>query len=94
MITKTFICDCCKKSVGEAELVNLTILADILKNADGRRTGTVVNKDVCADCLNKKGVLSEVPEGQKFNDVLAKNQKTLEDKILDFLADLGVMFEQ
>jgi len=94
MITKTYICDICKKSVGESELVNLSIRADILKNSDGRRTYATVSKDVCTECLEKKGVLTTVPEGQKFNDVLEKNHKSLKDKILDFLSDLGVMFEQ
>jgi hypothetical protein len=94
MITKTFICDSCKKSVGETELTTLSISLKVCKNSNGYATTISANKDICKDCLEKKGILVTVPENQKPDEVIAKNQKCLEDKIADFLADLGVVFEQ
>ena len=94
MITKTFICDLCKKSVGESELTTLSISLDMTPSANGYRKTIRASKDVCKECLEKKGVLVTVPDDEKHEDVYAKNQKSIEDKIVDFLADLGVAFGQ
>jgi hypothetical protein len=94
MITKTYICDSCKKSVGETELTTLSISLKVLTSPNGYTKTLTASKDVCRECLEKKGVLVTLPEGQKEEEVYAKSKKCLEDKIADFLADLGVVFEQ
>lgn len=52
-----------------------------------------VNKDICKECLNKFGLLTEMPE-QDRDEALKKNDKTLESKFINLLSDLGVMFEE
>ena len=94
MKTTTYICDLCKKSVGEAELTTLSVSMKMQRSPSGYASTITVNKDVCKDCLEKKGILVIVPEGKKHDDVVAKNEKTLEDKLIDILEDLGVAFEE
>lgn len=93
MITKTFICDMCKKSVGETELTQLSISMKMFKATSGYANILTANKDICKDCLEKKGILTYLPEGQKHEDIATKNQKALSDKLIDILEDLGVVFE-
>jgi hypothetical protein len=64
------------------------------RSPSGYAATVTANKDVCKDCLEKKGILVTVPEGQKHEEVVAKNQKTLEDKLVGILEELGVVFEQ
>lgn len=92
MITKTFICDICKKSVGESELKTLSISMKGVIAPNGYTTTQSASKDVCRGCLEEKGILSSLPDGQKYEDVSAKNQKSLADKLIDILEDLGVSF--
>jgi len=92
MITKTFICDVCKKSVGEPELKTLSVLMKGIVSPSGYTSNQSASKDVCKECLEKRGILSLAPDGQKLDDVYAKNQKTLADKLIDILEDLGVAF--
>lgn len=94
MITKTFICDVCKKSVGETELKSLSISMKGVIAPNGYASTQTVSKDICKECLEKKGILSSVPDGQKYEDVNAKNNKSLEDKLMDILEDLGVAFAE
>lgn len=94
MITKTFICDVCKKSVGEAELFEISTSLTVPKQERGySKTLTMCKKDVCRDCLEKKGIITS-GYGIKDEHELAeaKNQKTLESKLIDILEDLGVAF--
>jgi hypothetical protein len=47
--------------------------------------------DVCPECLKKKGFIVEAkPEATEQAEM--QNKKTLEDKIYDFLSDMGVAF--
>jgi hypothetical protein len=94
MKTTTYICDTCKKSVGESELTTLSISMKMSKSPSGYAATVTANKDVCKACLEKKGILVTVPEDQKHEDAVSKNQRTLEDKLVDILEELGVIFEQ
>jgi hypothetical protein len=94
MKTTTYICDTCKKSVGETELTTLSISMKMSKSPSGYAATVTANKDVCKDCLEKKGILVTVPEGQKHEEAVAKNQKTLESKLVEILEDLGVQFQE
>ena len=54
-----------------------------------------ISIDVCPDCLKKKGFVVEQKETEQENDQTAmQNKTTLEDKIYDFLRDMGVLFEE
>jgi len=93
MITKTFICDLCKKSVGESELyplsVNLTVPKQ--KNTYSAKLASC-NKDVCRECLGKRGLVTDAIENGEKKEEFQQNQKTFESKFIDFLEDIGVAF--
>jgi len=94
MITQTFICDECKKSVGETELYSIDISISH-KDAGpyNTRRVTSIKKDVCKGCLEKRGLIVEKPaNGDETAKAEANNKKTLEAKFIDFLEDLGVAF--
>ena len=95
MITKTFICDLCKKSVGETELFGIEVNINVPgKSGYGGRYVTQ-KKEVCKECLEKKGIVTEAT-GDRAKDQQngTANQKTLEQKMIDILEDLGVQFTE
>jgi|GEM_PF-1135952 len=96
MITKTFICDMCKKSVGESELFQVSTSLTIPKQSNTySRTLASSTKDICKDCLKAKGIVTEKSDDDKKNDAISQNnQKTFESKVLDLLEDLGVAFTE
>lgn len=94
MITKTYICDKCNKSVGEEDLCTVEITIKSPRPASYNNKITRIEKHICKNCLTDKGIRVELPEGQKKEDLDKKNETCLEDKILDFLQDLGVVFEE
>ncbi|MHB8124690.1 MAG: hypothetical protein ACYDEJ_03440 [Desulfitobacteriaceae bacterium] len=94
MKTTTYICDVCKKSVGEAELCQVESSIKIPRQ-DHRGAMKLVgcNKDICKDCLIKKGLLIEYSgSDEERSKQVAANQKTFESKFIDFLEDIGVVF--
>jgi len=93
MITKTYICDVCNKSVGEGELTKVNISLEMIPIPNQYKRTVSASRDICKDCLAKKNIFVEVLEGQKADDVVAKNKKTIEDKLIDILEYLGVVFE-
>ncbi|SCG82687.1 hypothetical protein DW1_1114 [Proteiniborus sp. DW1] len=97
MITKTYICDVCNKSVGEGDLCTVEVVIKSPQkgsNSYYRSEITRVEKHICKTCLTDKNIRVELPEGQKKEDFDKKNQVALEDKIIEFLQDLGVIFEE
>ena len=95
MITKTFICDVCKKSVGEFDLFKVTTNLEFPKQTGSYKTTNLAScqKDVCRECLEKKGLITEgYGEKENAKETEAKNQKTFESKFIDFLEDIGVAF--
>ena len=95
MITKTFICDVCKKSVGEFDLFKVTTNLEFPKQEVNYRTNHLAScqKDVCRGCLEKKGLVTEgYGEKGKDSEGAVRNQKTFESKFIDFLEDIGVAF--
>lgn len=100
MVTKTFICDVCKKSVGESELIQISSTITIPHQPNGSdyykgntRRLVACNKDVCADCLKSKGLVIELSLNKETAaQDSANNQKSFETKLIDFLSDLGVAF--
>ena len=93
MITKTFICDVCKKSVEESELYPLSVSLTIPKQKNTYSSKLAsCNKDVCRECLEKKGLITDAIENGDKKEEFQQNQKTFESKFIDFLEDIGVAF--
>lgn len=97
MITKTFICDKCKKSVGETDLRQISVKITKSGVPSYDRLNISVDKDVCIDCLKKANIVTEMTPEEKEKkgaEIQAKNVKTVEDKLLELLEDLGVAFAE
>lgn len=93
MITKTYICDKCNKSVGENELIPVSVEVKLpARVGSNYRRSTECKKELCKSCLVKVGIIVEVPESEKEETIQAKNIKTLEAKFIEILEELGVNF--
>ena len=91
MVTKTFICDLCKKSVGESELYPITIT--ITRPAKSYNKMLSVAKDICKECLVKKDLLEINTATDKTDEEISVKSKSFESHFIDMLYDLGVKFE-
>lgn len=93
MVTKTFICDICKNSVGETELCEVGV--SIKRPQNPYTTMLTCKKDICKKCLEKKGIVTETT-GDRAKDIQSEttNQKTIESKLIELLEDLGVQFTE
>ncbi|MDR1246101.1 MAG: hypothetical protein LBK57_03635 [Clostridiales Family XIII bacterium] len=102
--TTVYTCDKCEQSKSLEDIVTVDISYQIApheacnrhtagKSKSYERHTVRVNKDICKECLNKFGLLTEMPE-QDRDEALKKNDKTLESKFINLLSDLGVMFEE
>jgi len=94
MITKTFICDKCKKSVGEFELLSLKVtIREAKPTSVYARNLADSEKDICKECLVKTGMIPTNFEQQSDKDEASiANKKTLDTKLIEILEDLGVQF--
>lgn len=91
--TTVFTCDICKQSKSKNDLAKITVKSEGIRMKGVGYSG--INIDVCPDCLKKKGFVVEQKETEQENDQTAmQNKATLEDKIYDFLRDMGVLFEE
>lgn len=87
--TTVFTCDICKQSKSKNDLAKITVKSEGIRMKGVGYSG--INIDVCPDCLKKKGFVVEKKETEQENDQTAmQNKATLEDKIYDFLRDMGV----
>jgi hypothetical protein len=86
MKTTTYICDKCKQSVSKDDLVSIEISYKLSQYTKAR-----AEKDICKTCLDSLGLLKEADPKTQDEDI-AKNNKTLESKLLDILEDLNVQF--
>ena len=93
MKTVTYICDKCGKSVGETELVSLSFSAQFIKHPNGYNSSQSAKKDVCKNCLREKGLITEYTKETHDADI-QKTEKTMETKLIEFLEDLGVSFQE
>ncbi len=97
MRTTTFICDVCKKSVGETELLKVSASVTVPRQVSysGKKSFSAqkllsCDKDICKDCMSAKGLIVLSKEGEDQEEI--GNQKTFEAKLIDFLEELGVAF--
>lgn len=93
MKTITYICDKCKQSKSDTDIVTIETSYQIVRTDNSYRHTARASKDICKSCLDKLGLLTELPP-QDTDEQLRKNSKTFEDKFVDLLYDLGVQFEE
>jgi hypothetical protein len=91
MVTQTYICDDCKQSVGKEDLCSIEVSIGF-NEASYTRRGKSLKKDICKDCLRKRDMLVESQDGVAVEPAIKTS--TFEKKFMDFLVDLGVMFEE
>lgn len=91
--TTVYTCDICKQSKSKDDLAKITINSDGIRMKGVGYNGIII--DICPECLKKKGFVVEEKETQEENFQAAmQNKVTLEDKIYEFLSDMGVVFEE
>ena len=93
MKTITFICDKCKQSKSEADIVAIDVSYKIVRQNHNYPQSASAKKDICKQCLDKLGLLHQLPE-KDYSEPENRNLRTFEDKLVDILSDLGVMFEE
>lgn len=89
MRTEVFTCDICKKSKGQNDLAKITVKSEGIRMKGVGYGGIMI--DVCPNCLKRKGFIVECKKEEEEQAAM-QNKQTLEDKIYDFLADMGVAF--
>ena len=87
MITKSYICDLCKKSVGEKELIELSTIM-VLNSMRNLK----IRKEICVNCLKAKDIYVPKDEEKITEDESLKNEKRLRDIFIDLLQELDVSF--
>lgn len=91
MQTTNYICDICKTSKSKEDLSQIRVNTRGITISQNHYHPDI-EFDICTECLKKKGfVVNPIPEDQK-EEAANVNKKTLENKILDILEDLGVQF--
>mgnify|MGYP000981848794 CR=1 FL=1 len=84
-----YTCDVCKQDKSENGLCQITVTTRGISNNDIYAPPLLI--DICRACLEKKGFV--VKDRDTLTDVEnKKNKQTLEDKIIDILRDIGVVF--
>lgn len=91
MQTTNYIGDICKTSKSKEDLSALYVKTRGITISPNKYHSDI-GFDICQDCLKKKGfIVNPVPREQE-EDAGKTNCKTLENKILEILEDLGVQF--
>lgn len=95
-MTKTiYTCDICHQEKKQDELAKIELRSTggiNIKNSNNFFGGGRL-LDICSDCLKKYGFDVEAKHDDEYKKQAEQNRKTLEDKLLDILEDLGVRFE-
>lgn len=95
MSTKVvYTCDICKREATRPELCSIDFKATKpALNIPMSATTGWTSVDICIDCLKSLGFKS-MKDGGSQVEVQNHNQKTLEDKFVDILCDMGVAFSE
>lgn len=89
--TEVYTCDICKQSKSKNDLASISVTS---RGIEIKNTYGGITIDICPECLKKKGFVVEQKEIEAEREAVQKqNKQTLEDKICDFLIDMGVAFE-
>ena len=91
--TMVYTCDICKASKSKDALARIIVKSEGIKIKAAICNG--IRIDICRDCLKKKGFIVDFSEDQDEQmQASMKNKATLEDKIYDFLIEMGVVFQE
>lgn len=90
--TQIYTCDICKQSKSKDDLAKISVTTEGLRIKGADRYNPL-KIDICPDCLKKKGFIIEHKTEEELTEAQTKNSVSLEDKIYDFLRDMGVVFE-
>lgn len=90
--TEVYTCDICKQSKSQKDLAKIEVKTEGIAIKYTRYNSLKI--DVCSDCLRKKGFVVEIKSDEELKQAQLKNEATLEDKIYEFLSDMGVMFQE
>lgn len=90
--TTVYTCDICKQSKSKDDLAKITVKTEGIRMKDINYYGLQI--DICQDCLKKKGFVVEHKNVDELKQAQEKNKVTIEDKIYDFLSDMGVVFQE
>ena len=94
MRTTVYTCDVCKQSKSESDLSKINVTTRGITMSPNRHHPPI-EFDICKDCLTKKGVvIIATGSNEEIENATKINKKTLEDKLLDILEDLGVAFHE
>ena len=88
--TTVFTCDICKQSKSKNDLAKITVKAEGIRMKGIGYGGLII--DICPECLKRKGFVVETKTEEELEQAQLKNKVTLEDKIYEFLSDMGVVF--
>lgn len=92
MTKQIIICDLCGTEHSKEDTVHLEVKATgglaFPITRDNYWNAATRQLDICRECLEKKGFVvgGELSNAKKEE----QNEKTLEDKLLDILADVGI----
>lgn len=89
--TTVYTCDICKQSKGKDDLAKISVSTEGIRMKMNFYTLKI---DICSDCLKKKGFVVEHKNEEELKQAQEKNKISLEDKIYDFLSDMGVVFHE
>lgn len=90
MKQEVYSCDICKKPNAKEHLSNIVVRAEGIHFKNMQYSGLHI--DICDECLRKKGIQVERKTDEEEIQRLKQNEICLEDKVTEFLRDLGVIF--
>lgn len=91
MQTTIYQCDKCKQSKSQEDLCKINVKTEGIRIKE-RGFYSELKIDICKDCLEKKGFIINSKTELSNDEVAEKNSKTLENKLVEILEDLGVQF--
>lgn len=92
MKTTVHTCDICRQSKSEEDIIPISISYQAKAPNNNYKHTISKSKDICKACLDKRGLLTEFPT-ENIDETVAKRSKAFDDRFVDLLCDLGVLFE-
>ena len=91
MKTTIYQCDKCKQSKSQEDLSKICVTTRGI-TISSNHYHPEIEFDICKDCLEKEGFIVNPEPELSEEEIKKKNYKTLENKLLEILEDLGVQF--
>lgn len=86
------VCDICKQTKTKDEMIQMYLSQRNVYSCKVKIIDNELKLDICPDCLKKKGIVIEKTEEESVEEILKKNEKTIQEKLTEILDDLGVTF--